>query len=51
MDMPSYHGLVSRSNIMERHLDYDDYIEEMERLEQQEYEAQHKLEQQEKHDD
>jgi hypothetical protein len=36
---------------MERHLDYDDYIDEMERLEQQEYEAQYKLDQQEKHDD
>ena len=49
--MPICNGQVSRSNIMERHLDYDDYIDEMERLEQQEYEAQHKLEQQEKHDD
>ena len=51
MVMPSHYGQVSRSNIMERWLDYDDYIDEMERLEQQEYEAQHKLDQQEKHDD
>ena len=49
--MPLCNGQVSRSNIMERHLDYDDYLDEMERLEQQEYEAQHKLDQQEKHDD
>jgi hypothetical protein len=49
--MPMGYGQVSRSNIMERHLDYDDYIDEMERLEQQEYEAYHKLDQQEKHDD
>jgi hypothetical protein len=36
---------------MERHLDYDEYIDEMERLEKQEYEAQYKLDQQEKHDE
>ena len=36
---------------MERHLDPDEYLDEMERLEQQEQEAYHKLDQQEKHDD
>ena len=51
MALLANHGQVSRSYIMERHLDYDEYIDEMERLEQQEYEAQYKLDQQEKHDD
>ena len=36
---------------MERHLDPDAYLDEMERFEQMEEEAQHKLDQQEKHDD
>ena len=45
------HGKVSRSNIMERHLDPDAYLDDMERLEQKELEAEHLLEQQEKHDD
>ena len=36
---------------MERWLDYDAYLDDMERLEQQEKEAEHKLEQQEKHDE
>ncbi len=45
------HGQVSRSNIMERHLDPDAYLDEMDRLEQKELEAEHLLEQQEKHDD
>jgi len=36
---------------MERHLNPDAYLDEMERLEQMEEEAQHKLDQQEKHDD
>jgi hypothetical protein len=51
MALLANHGQVIRSYIMERHLDYDEYIDEMERLEQQEYEAQYKLDQQEKHDD
>ena len=45
------HGQVSGSNIMERHLDLDAYLDDMERLEQKELEAEHLLEQQEKHDD
>ena len=45
------YGQVSRSNIMERHLDPDAYLDDMERLEQKELEAEHLLEQQEKHDD
>jgi hypothetical protein len=45
------HGQVSRSNIMERHLNPDAYLDDMERLEQKELEAEHLLEQQEKHDD
>ena len=49
--MPLCNGQVSRSNIMERHLDPDAYLDDMERLEQLEQEAQHKLDQQEKHDD
>ena len=49
--MPLCYGQVSRSNIMERHLDPDAYLDDMERLEQQEQEAYHKLDQQEKHDD
>jgi hypothetical protein len=49
--MPLGYGQVSRSNIMERHLDPDAYLDDMERLEQQEQEAYHKLDQQEKHDD
>ena len=36
---------------MERWLDYDEYLDDMERLEKQEQEAYHKLDQQEKHDD
>ena len=36
---------------MERHLDLDAYLDDMERLEQQEQETQHKLDQQEKHDE
>ena len=36
---------------MERWLDYDAYLDDMESIEQKEKEAQHKLEQQEKHDD
>ena len=35
----------------ERHLDPDYFNDEMERLEQQEQKAYHKLDQQEKHDD
>lgn len=49
--MPLGYGQVSRSNIMERHLDPDAYLDDMERLEQQEQEAYYKLDQQEKHDD
>ena len=49
--MPLYYGQISRSNIMERHLDPDAYLDEMDRLDQLEEEAQHKLDQQEKHDD
>ena len=49
--LPLGYGQVCRSYIMERYLDYDEYIDEMERLEQQEYEAQYKLDQQEKHDE
>ncbi len=49
--MPICYGQVSRSNIMERHLDPDAYLDDMERLEQQEQEAQHRLDQQEKHDE
>jgi hypothetical protein len=36
---------------MERHLDPGAYLDDMERLEQKELEAEHLLEQQEKHDD
>ena len=36
---------------MERHLDPDEYLDDMERLEKQEQEAQYKLDQQEKHDE
>jgi hypothetical protein len=35
----------------ERHLDPDAYLDDMESLEQKELEAEHLLEQQEKHDD
>jgi hypothetical protein len=49
--MPMGNGQISRSNIMERHLDPDAYLDEMERLEQQEQKAYHKLDQQEKHDE
>ena len=49
--MPMGYGQISRSNIMERWLDYDAYLDDMDSLEQKEQEAQHKLEQQEKHDD
>ena len=45
------YGQVSRCNMSERHLDPDYFNDEMERLEQQEQEAYHKLDQQEKHDD
>ena len=51
MGLLANYGQVSRSNIMEKHLDPDAYLDDMERLEQQEYEAQYKLDQQEKHDD
>ena len=51
MGLLTNHGQVSRSNIMERHLDPDAYLDDMERLEQKELEAEHLLEQQEKHDD
>ena len=51
MALLANHGKVSRSNIMERHLDPDAYLDDMERLEQKELEAEHLLEQQEKHDD
>lgn len=36
---------------MERHLDPDAYLDDMDRLDKQEKEAQYKLDQQEKHDD
>ena len=36
---------------MERHLDPDAYLDDMEKLDEQEKEAQYKLNQQEKHDD
>jgi hypothetical protein len=49
--LPLGYGKVIRSNIMERHLDPDAYLDDMERLEQKELEAEHLLEQQEKHDD
>ena len=49
--MPLGYGQVSGSNIMERHLDPDAYLDEMDRLDRLEEEAQYKLEQQEKHDD
>jgi hypothetical protein len=51
MALLANNGQVSRSNIMERHLDPDAYLDDMERLEQKELEAEHLLEQQEKHDD
>ena len=51
MALLANHGQVSRSDIMERHLDPDAYLDDMERLEQKELEAEHLLEQQEKHDD
>jgi len=49
--MPLGYGQISGSNIMERHLDPDAYLDEMDRLDRLEEEAQYKLEQQEKHDD
>jgi hypothetical protein len=49
--MPIHYGQVSRSNIMERHLDPDAYLDEMDRLDRLEEEAQYKLDQQEKHDE
>ena len=49
--MPLHYGQVSRSNIMERHLDPDAYLDEMDRLDRLEEEAQYKLDQQEKHDE
>ena len=49
--MPICYGQIIRSNIMERHLDPDAYLDDMEILEQKELEAEHLLEQQEKHDD
>ncbi len=51
MALLANYGQVSRSNIMERHLDQDAYLDDMERLEQKELEAEHLLQQQEKHDD
>ena len=51
MGLLANYGQVSRSNIMEKHLDPDAYLDDMERLEQKELEAEHLLEQQEKHDD
>lgn len=36
---------------MEKHLDPDAYLDEMERLEEQEKKAQYELDQQEKHDE
>ena len=36
---------------MERWLDYEDYLDEMEKLEEKEKEAEYKLNQQEKHDE
>jgi hypothetical protein len=51
MVMFTNHGQIGRSNIMERHLDPDAYLDEMERLDQQEQLAEHLLDQQEKHDD
>ena len=51
MALLANHGQVSGSNIMERHLDPDAYLDDMETLEQKELEAEHLLEQQEKHDD
>ena len=51
MALLANYGQVSRSNIMERHLDPDAYLDEMDRLDRLEEEAQYKLKQQEKHDD
>jgi hypothetical protein len=51
MALLANHGQVSRSYIMERHLDPDAYLDEMDRLDRLEEEAQYKLDQQEKHDD
>ena len=49
--LPLGYGQVCRSNIMERHLDPDAYLDEMDRLDRLEEEAQYKLDQQEKHDE
>jgi hypothetical protein len=49
--LPLGYGQVCRSYIMERHLDPDAYLDEMDRLDRLEEEAQYKLDQQEKHDD
>jgi len=46
MALLTNHGQVSGSNIMERHLDPDAYLDDMERLDEKEKEAQYKLEQQ-----
>ena len=51
MGLLANYGQVSRCNMSERHLDPDAYLDDMERLEQKELEAEHLLEQQEKHDD
>jgi hypothetical protein len=51
MALLANHGQVSRSYIMERHLDPDAYLDEMDRLDRLEEEAQYKLDQQEKHDE
>ena len=51
MALLANHGQVSRCNMSERHLDPDVYLDDMERLEQKELEAEHLLQQQEKHDD
>ena len=49
--LPLGYGQVCRSYIMERHLDPDAYLDEMDRLDRLEEEAQYKLDQQEKHDE
>jgi hypothetical protein len=43
--------VTNQERKMERHLDPDAYLDEMDRLDRLEEEAQYKLEQQEKHDD
>ena len=49
--LPLGYGQVCRSYIMERHLDPDAYLDEMDRFDRLEEEAQYKLDQQEKHDE